>query len=84
MLTMLDRQNPVSIPLEVITIIADFLAGSSSFGTLFNLSLANKEVRQACLPTCYETIITVDTDAWMRAFKKARDGTAPAEWKYCK
>jgi hypothetical protein len=86
MLTMLDRQNPVSIPLEVITIIADFLAGSNSFGTLFNLSLANKQVRQECVPIFYETMIIPDTNLWALRMKKAIIGgdNLPKEWQWCR
>jgi hypothetical protein len=47
----------VSLPSDIITVIAEHLAGLSSFGSLASLNIANHETRDVTLPVLYETLL---------------------------
>jgi hypothetical protein len=55
----------------VVPLVAQFLAGSNSYGTLANLSLASKLVRFEITPILYETVILDGDRGWWRQKRSA-------------
>lgn len=53
----LRRQPPLALPLEVIAIIAGFVAGSNAYATLASLAATSKLLKQECEPVLWETLI---------------------------
>ncbi|KAJ9098437.1 hypothetical protein QFC20_005956 [Naganishia adeliensis] len=48
------------IPLDVLGVISEFLAGDLAFGTLASLNVANHGIREETLPILYETVVFDD------------------------
>jgi hypothetical protein len=78
----LSYQPCFALPLEVIVIIAGFLAGSNNYGTLASLCVCSQLVQQECQATLYETVIC--NDYWNEEFKRcsAPPSLVPKTWKY--
>lgn len=56
--SVVDGTSDVQIlPVEVLVIVGQFLAGSYCFGTLANLNSASKSMHQESQPVLYETLI---------------------------
>jgi hypothetical protein len=72
--------------MEIIVNIAGFLAGANNYGTLMNLSMMSKRVREECLPTCFETFIPAHTDDLMRTLKVFgwQGYPQPPHWYLCR
>jgi hypothetical protein len=49
--------DPPSLPIEVLVMIAEFLAGDDFLGTLAHLNLASRMIHQETLPILYETAV---------------------------
>jgi hypothetical protein len=47
------------LPMELIIIIAEFLAGSHALKSLASLNVANQEIHEELLPILYETLVWV-------------------------
>lgn len=73
---------PVSLPLEVYGIIAEFLAGEGALGTVASLSRANKHIQLFLLPVLYETLIIKDLSIYSRKTKSSI--VPPAGLRYTK
>lgn len=49
--------SPPDLPLDVIIVVSQFLAGCYAFGSLAALHLADHNVRDATLSVLYETVL---------------------------
>jgi hypothetical protein len=74
--------SPPDLSVDVITVIAEHLAGLYAFGTLASLHLANHAVRQETLPVLYETVLMDDVEK----LPYYKDGTQvnPVGFRYTK
>jgi hypothetical protein len=52
-----DPSGSLSIPVEVLVIVAEYLAGDLCFGTIANLNATSWTVHEETLPVLYETTI---------------------------
>ncbi|KAJ9100756.1 hypothetical protein QFC19_005495 [Naganishia cerealis] len=50
-------QSPASLPLELLSNVAGFIAGGNNYGTLINFSLMSNRMWQETLPTLFETVV---------------------------
>lgn len=48
------------IPLDVLGVVAEFVAGAHCFGTLANLNIANHDLHDQTLPVLSETLLLDD------------------------
>jgi hypothetical protein len=71
------------MPTDVLVIVVEFLAGDHAFGTLANLSLADRDIRDETLPVLYETV-TLDNPRTAPTLAKIRSGEMPAACRYTK
>jgi hypothetical protein len=60
-------QEGSSLPIELIVIIGEFLAGSHALKSLASLNVASREVHVEVLPILYETLVWVRYVTWLLA-----------------
>ncbi|KAJ9110417.1 hypothetical protein QFC19_001542 [Naganishia cerealis] len=61
---MMKRQGGPRLPMELLTLIAQFLAGTNSFGTLANLNVASKGLLRETKPILNETMLMDARGYW--------------------
>lgn len=57
-------QGIARLPVEVIVLVGQFLAGQNSLATLASLTIACKLLQQEAAPVLYETVILLDGRGW--------------------
>lgn len=62
------------LPTDIITVIAQFLAGCHAFGSLASLHMAKRDVRDATMPVLFETVFMdrLATSDVLEGFKYTR------------
>lgn len=58
------------LPLELITIICEFVSGSRALATLANVNTSCSLFRSITMPILYETVFWDDKTDWMDVFPK--------------
>ncbi|KAJ9116304.1 hypothetical protein QFC22_004744 [Naganishia vaughanmartiniae] len=68
------------LPIDMIVIVAEFIAGSRDLMTLASLNVASRDIHEGSLPVLYETLVFADE----KAFERSVSFTNAKGWKYVK
>jgi hypothetical protein len=75
--------KPTDLPVELLVIVSEFLAGDHCLGTLANFNVASSTVHQETLPVLYETAVWRYEER-RDAEKQWAHSRSDRGWKYVK
>lgn len=76
-------QPPLSLPLEIITTIAGFVAGNNDFGTLASLCVTSRLLKAECERIWIETVVWSHKGPLDENMKKGQDTQVfPESWRH--